>query len=101
MKQTLSTAEAVELLRRDVYAKWSLNGARALVEWIEDYEETATGEEFEFDPVALRCDFSEFATAQEAAREYGYTGDNADALEWLQDHTVVIPFDGGVIVGSF
>lgn len=113
MYQTLSTSDAVDILRADQYAGWSRAGARALVEYLEQTEDE-TDERIEFDPVALRCEFSEYSSAREAAEDHGWDGttDDADedaeeqaALEWLRDRTVVLVFDGydasGVIVGSF
>ena len=105
MKQRLSTSEAADLLVADKDAGWSYKGARALVEHLEQVEED-TGEEIEFDRVALRCDFSEYPNAREAAEEYGFEPDeDADseetALKWLTDRTTVITFDGGVIIQQF
>jgi hypothetical protein len=108
MKQRLSTSEAADLLVADKDAGWSYAGARALVEYLENLEED-TGEEIEFDRVALRCDFSEYESAREAAEEYGWEPDeDADsddaeeaAREWLRDRTTVIEFSGGVIVQQF
>jgi hypothetical protein len=108
MKKTLSTSEAADLLAADDNAGWSYAGARALMEHIEWVEED-TGEEIEFDRVALRCEFSEYESAREAAEEYGWEPDeDADkdaieeaALEWLNDRTTVIEFSGGVIIQQF
>ena len=108
MKQTLTTEQAADLLVADNNAGWSYAGARALVEYLENLEDD-TGEEIEFDRVALRCDFSEYPNAREAAEEYGFKPDeDADsedaeeaALEWLNDRTTVISFNGGVIVQQF
>lgn len=108
MKQTLTTDQAANLLVADDNAGWSYAGARALVEHLESIEDD-TGEEMEFDAVALRCDFSEYESAREAAEEYGWEpdedADNDDAekaaAEWLADRTTVISFNGGVIVQQF
>ena len=108
MKKTLSTSEASDLLVADKDAGWSYAGARALVKYLENLEDD-TGEEIEFDRVALRCDFSEYESAREAAEEYGWEPDeDADsddaeeaAAEWLADRTTVITFNGGVIVQQF
>ena len=108
MKTTLSTSEAADLLAADKNAGWSYAGARALVEHIERVEED-TGEEIEFDRVALRCEFSEYESAREAAEEYGWEpDDDADsedaeeaAAEWLADRTTVITFNSGVIIQQF
>ena len=108
MKQRLSTNEAADLLVADINADWSYEGAFALVEYLENLEDD-TGEEIEFDRVALRCDFSEYPNAREAAEECGWEPDeDADsedaeeaALEWLNNRTTVITFNGGVIIQQF
>ena len=118
MYQTLSTSDAVDILTADQYAGWSAAGARALVEYLEQTEEE-TGERIEIDRVALRCDYTEYSSAVEAASDLSdweyrpddwgadYDEDAAEeaALEWLRDRTVALVFDGrdasGVIVQSF
>jgi hypothetical protein len=113
MKLTLTTSAAVELLKVDQYARWSRAGARALVEHLEQLEEDCDTE-IEFDAVAIRCDYSEYDSALQAALDQGFEPNpnlgeeaqseedkEADALSWLQDQTEVIEFDGGVIIASF
>ena len=113
MKLTLTTSAAVELLKVDQYARWSRAGARALVEHLEQLEEDC-GTEIEFDHVAIRCDYSEYDSALQAALDQGFEPNpnlgeeeqseedkEADALAWLQDRTKVIKFEGGVIIRSF
>lgn len=107
MKQTLTTNQIADALRQDPYAGWSYKGALALAEYLEELE-ADLGEEMELDIVALRCDFSEYDSAREAAVDFGYTLESEDdiaqddeALEWLDDNTYVITFGGGVIVRSF
>ena len=108
MKKTLTTNEVADLLRADEYANWSYAGAYALAEYLEELEES-TGEEMEFDRVAIRCDFSEYPSAAEAAADYSFDPpEDADedeaekaALEYLHDNTQVIEFDGGIIIQQF
>jgi hypothetical protein len=38
---------------------FSYEGTKALFEYFEQYEQD-TGEQMEFDPVAIRCDFDEY-----------------------------------------
>jgi hypothetical protein len=77
MKIILSTSQAADILLQDKNARWSYDGARALVEHLEQWEEE-TGEELELDVVELRCDWSEYKSAMEAARIYGWT----EETEW-------------------
>ena len=89
---------------------FSYEGLKALYDHLLQYEED-TGEEIELDVISLCCDYSEYDTALEAAQEYGFeldpeeelTDDEVEeiALEWLNDSTQAIVFDGGVIVEGF
>ena len=123
MKTTLSTSDIARALHRDDNANWSWNGAKALAEYLEQLEEE-TGEEMEFDAVAIRCDFSEYGSLEAWASDYfrnqadavdqlgltlgmdGSIDEESDEIDNLirsciQDHGTLIEFDGGVIVSSF
>jgi len=108
MKETLTTSEIASKLFEDKNAGWSYAGARALAEYMEETEQD-TGEEMEFDRVAIRCEFSEYANATEAAGNYDFEPDEdadedeteAAALKFLNDHTMVIEFSGGIIIQDF
>ena len=86
MFNTLTTNQAVNELMADEYADWSYEAATALVEWIEALEDS-TGESIEFDPVALRCEWTE-ATATELEESYGMK-----MLE-IHENTIVLGIDG-------
>ena len=101
MINTLSTYEIQDALLQDDNAAWSYNGAKALAEWLDNLDEEC-GTETEFDRVAIRCEFSEYDSALDAAEQYnGFEPDKDDdddeneaaALEWLQDRTLVIEFE--------
>ena len=113
MKNTLNTPDAASLLMADENAAWSMAGAFALVECLEQYEEDC-GTEIEFDRGALRCEYSEHESLQEWARCYftddqltdGYfSKDDEDHEEnirdFIHDHGQLIEFDGGIIVSAF
>jgi len=123
MKTTLSTSDIAHALKSDENAAWTWNGAKALAEYLEEYEES-TGEELELDVCAIRCDFSESASLEEwagmhfashvdAVNELGLTIGDGGALEesseeqddsiraYIRDHGTLIEFDGGVIVSCF
>lgn len=120
MKETLTTYEVANRLFCDKDAGWSYEGAKALAEHLEQLEEDC-GEEMEFDQVAIRCDYAEYPSALEAARDHGFDGtadlydanDNErqedeiaedleeQAIAWLEDRTSVIRFDGGVILANY
>ena len=95
----------------DVNASWTMAGAYALAECLEQYEEDC-GTEVEFDPVAIRCEYSEYESLQEWARYHFSDEQRFDVLEGSEDHEETIrdfindrgyfiEFDGGIIVSEF
>jgi hypothetical protein len=56
-----------------------------LFEYFEQYEQD-TGEEMEFDPIAIRCDFDEYESLEDIKKSY----QDIETLEDLQNHTTVI-----------
>ena len=105
MKQTVTEYQFIESFRlcgRET--QFSVAARRALFdhfEIIEQYQE----EEIELDPIAICCDFAEYPSALEAAKVYGFKDgiDSKDEtpLEWLQNRTQVIEFDGGIVIQQF
>ena len=121
MKITLNTYQIADELKKDTCARWSYNGSLALAEYLEQYEQDS-GEEMELDTCAIRCDFSEYSSLLEWAREYFGTTNmvgefsiessedeedidpeetDAKIREYIEEHGTLIEFDGGVIVSSF
>jgi hypothetical protein len=98
MYTTLSTSQYSDLLRN---AGFSYAASYALIEYLEEYEESS-GEEIEFDAVALRCDYTEFESVSEAYQDHfpNVTEEKTEEemLEELQDNYTVITFEGGVLV---
>ena len=107
MKQTLNTSQAIDCLLRDQNASWTYQGAKALVEHLEQLE-AETGDEMEMDAVAIRCDWSEYESLEAWADEYGLEPDGDDEEEredsirnYIELHGQLIEFPGGVIVSNF
>ena len=95
MKTTLNTNEIANLLRADLQAGWSYEGANSLAEYLD----ANLDEDLEFDRVAIRCSYSEYATASLAAEDHGWKGGegwededakNETAFKWLEERTMVI-----------
>jgi|GEM_PF-902810 len=85
---------------------FSLDGAKALQAYLDEYSEETEAGTIEFDPIAWCVEFSEYDTALEAYNQIhgeddfikvdeGNTEENANAqaLEWLQDNTTVIEIE--------
>ena len=92
---TPSDSDLIQILVNDTYANWSYEGAKALIDYFNDFE--GQEELMQFDSVALRCDFSEYKTIEEILENY----DSIESLEELEDNTIVIPFKGGYIIQDF
>ena len=102
MKQTINQHAFTEAFHNAGRGEqFSYAGLIALFEYLEEYEED-TGEEMELDVIGLCCEFTEYASCIEAAKDHGEAFDDEDeANEWLIDQTIVIAFDGGVIITDF
>jgi len=103
MIETLSTYDIADRLLRYSNA-WSRAGAFAMAQHLENMEQD-TGEQMEFDAVAIRCDWAEYPSAVEAYNDRTSEDDLSEedgkkALEWLRDNGQVIEFDGGVIISN-
>ena len=111
MKQSISFYDFerafVDMGRADSF---TYEGKRALFDWLEELEE-GTGEEMELDVIALDCEFCEYDSALDCVQDCGYDADLSDCeddddkqdtcLEYLRDKTLVIEFDGGIIIQGF
>jgi len=107
MKQTINIHQF-----RNAFARagreenFSYEGQEALFDWLETYEED-TSEEIELDVIALCCDFSEYTDLDEVIDYYSIDVDSDEddkrqqVIEWLQERTTVIEFDGGIIIQDF
>lgn len=93
--KTLSIEEMMHDLICDEYARWTPQGARALVEYLEELSDDI-GEDIVWDRVALRCDYSEFTSWDDVCCSY-----ELDEEE-IRERTTVIEFgNSGVILQEF
>ena len=83
MKKLVYEYEFVDALVSDEYASFSRQGAIALYHYLFDNMD----EEYLFDPVAIRCEWSEYENLKECLDNY----DDIDTLEDLVEHTAVVP----------
>jgi hypothetical protein len=103
MIETLTEGQVIHALRQDEYANWSYNGACALTEYLFELEESI-GEQIELDPIAWRCEFTEYESLEEWA--IAYFGEDEDEhpcniAEYIRDNSTLIEFEGGIIVQDF
>ena len=113
----MTTYEIAHELLQDTNAAWTYAGAFALAEQLQMLEEDS-GEEMEFDHVALRCDYSEYGSFEDFREQYFADAeqcreaigadedtdeDDLDDLtrEYIGHRADLIEFDGGIITSSF
>ena len=70
------------------YNNFSYEGSKALYNYLEQLEED-TGIQIEFDPVALRCEYTEYKNFEEFKEDY----QDIKTLEQLRNETIVIMFN--------
>ena len=75
---------------------FSHKGLRALFDYLEQCEED-TGEEMELDVIGLCCEYAEYESLEDIQKDYSEVKD----LDDLRDNTIVIEFDGGIIIQQF
>jgi hypothetical protein len=84
--------------------QFSVPARRALFDHFENIEQW-TDTEITLDPIGICCEWAEYPCALEAAKDYGFKDgiDSKDesALEWLENRTQVVPFDGGLVIQQF
>jgi len=102
MKITLTTNEIANHLRQGQDASYSYNGSIALAEYLEELEE-CDGEQIELDVIAIRCDFTEYESLEELAKDYfsSELEEPHDLKEYFEENTTLIQFEGGIIIQDF
>lgn len=111
MKITITESEFINRFMAIRPENFSREGLAALFEHLEELERDL-GEEIEFDPVGICCDWTEYVNATKAAMEYGFepldeddgTEDESQdgALTFLCEKTTVLELSsGGVVVLNF
>ena len=68
---------------------FTYEGKQALYDYLEQYEED-TGEEIEFDPIALCCEYTQYENMKELQENYT----EIKNMEDLQNNTQVIEIEG-------
>ena len=86
----------IQTVNKDTFINWfrssdtyrnnfSYQGLNALFDYLEEYED-GTGEQLEFDPIAICCEWSEYEDLEDVKHAYSFIND----LEDLHMHTQVI-----------
>ena len=85
MKNTIQEHQFVDALTKDENSSFSYEGARALFEYLTDLEDDI-GKEFDFDPIAFRCEYSEYDCFKDIQEDY----QNIENIDDLKDKTTII-----------
>lgn len=75
---------------------FSHEGIIALFDYLERLEDDL-GNEIEYDPIAIRCGFTEYADLEEIKSTYW----DIKNIDDLYDNTLVVEFEGGIIIQDF
>ena len=89
MKQTMTKGAFIDaFLKNDTYkSNFSIDGLIALYEYFEEYEQE-TGEEINFDMVAICCDYSEYSSLEEYNEDYSK---EYETIDEIKNDTFLIP----------
>jgi len=107
MKDTINKNQFINWFRSNEQYKnnFSYEGLSALFDYLEEIEES-TGEELEFDPVALCCEYSEYESLNDLIADYidsGISWGDDVGIEYFENRTTVIPIEetNGIIIQQF
>jgi len=96
MKTTILKHQFIDAINKAIPGSFSLEGAEALFDYLTEIEE-GTGQEYELDPIGIRCEFTEYESYKELLKDY-----SEYSIEELKDTTRVIELThGGVLIEQF
>ena len=97
MKESVNFSRFCDSFSGQYSGNFSYKAKQALYDYLVNLEEE-TGEEYELDPVALCCEWTEYECFSEFANDYPEVG----TLDDLKDRTQVIEVgDGSIIVQNY
>jgi len=95
MKTIVTSSQFHDAFQGDRANQFSYTGLNALFDYFNEYEES-TGEEVELDVIGICCDFTEYEDLEELQEEH-----DIETIEELQGMTLVLEFDGGIIIQNY
>ena len=107
MKDTINKNQFINWFRSNEQYKnnFSYEGLSALFDYLEEMEES-TGEELDFDPIALCCEYSEYESLNDLIADYidsGISWGDDVGIEYFENRTTVIKIEetNGIIIQQF
>lgn len=78
--------------------QFSYQGKKAIFEYLEEYEES-TGEQIEFDPIAICCEWTEYEDFTALQAEYS----SIETMDDLKDNTIVLEIENSdaIVIQQF
>lgn len=99
MKENVNRTDFIDRFKKMRPENFSYKGLNAFFDYFEALEED-TGEEIDFDCIAICCDYTEYESLQEFQEEYSADYDSIEDIE--RETTVIrIPGSDGFIVQNF
>ena len=100
MKNTINFYEFERgFVERNRKGNFTYEGLKLIFDYLEDLEDDL-GEEFEFDPIALCCEFTEYESIQDVFEDSAIH-ETDQSIDTLQEHfPVVLVGENGIIVVS-
>ena len=97
MKITLTEQHFLDRFRVIRPDNFSYEGLQALFGWYESLEEES-GTEFEFDPIGISCQWTEYDNLKQFQSDYS---DEYESIEDITQETSVIELEDGFLVQEF
>ena len=97
--RTVNTSDLFHDLKARGRDNFSYEGAKALMEYLDQLSDDLEMD-IEYDPIAFCCEYSEYRSLQDFNTAYNTT-DPFDSIEEVEENTIVIRFNGGIIVRDF
>ena len=100
MQNTITQFQFCDWFQQNRPNNFTYEGSKALFHYLEDLEDSI-GEEIDFDPIALCCEYDEYDSLKECLEAYSNLG--LKTIDDLRDHTHVIDVDGldSIIIQAF
>ena len=97
MKQNVSEYDFIDGFMKIRPDNFSRGGLQCLYDYLLQLEDDI-GEELEFDPIGICCDFSEYKDLKEINDAYGH---DFEDLEALSEYTTVIECANSIIIQDY
>ena len=101
MKDTINYDGFVSGLLQVRPDNFTISGLRTLFDYFEELEQDI-GEQIEFDPIAICCEFAEYDSFEDLVNDYCPNYEDVD-IGYFEDRTTVLPIEGtkGYIIQQF